>query len=421
MPYFIPASDTFGVERANLNLGLLAAARFYNESVFPGIGGAYRVRHLSWAVAGLALKARGTLSVSATKIANGLEGLSNKVWWHSLGDQTQARNRGKLAFARHPDEWSFAKLSERTYYVQVTHRQQCSRALPQVTGLGLSEGSSRFNGMVLSQVGLDLANAFMDVRGVTQGSPRLFVNLEKWIRGDWKVDGYQDALAPLLSPPDANEKERAIVRDCLSSEVDSRNIASRIDPQRRRRMVEYFESHRSVRGTEWDRVDDLIRWLETRPGGPSHAADLRTALVFDDLRAAGVEVFVTVAKSLNRSMLQMPITSVVAGESVKLALNQFRVSARAYLAVSERGTNSHPDVLKLCRFVEDEDVALLTSLLELDGRVLVISNQNVVAGPLFDRIDVTTVADERATEDLDARRPARLFQFLDLMRDAHGD
>ena len=70
MPYFIPERDDFDIQRADLSLGLRAAARYYNELVAPGIGGARRVRHLSWAVAGIYLKSVTDVTFSAATIAN---------------------------------------------------------------------------------------------------------------------------------------------------------------------------------------------------------------------------------------------------------------------------------------------------------------------------------------------------------------
>lgn len=72
MPYLIPERDDFDIQRADLSLGLRGAARYYNERVAPGIGDAWRVRQLSWAVAGIYLRQMVGSTTSAATLANAI-------------------------------------------------------------------------------------------------------------------------------------------------------------------------------------------------------------------------------------------------------------------------------------------------------------------------------------------------------------
>ena len=109
MPYLIPERDDFDALRADMSLGMRRAARYYNELVVPGIGGAWRVRHLSWPVAGIYLKQQMQSKRSAIALTHGIEALGNKLEWScaEISDRADLRLRGIRAFARNENSWTF--------------------------------------------------------------------------------------------------------------------------------------------------------------------------------------------------------------------------------------------------------------------------------------------------------------------------
>ena len=418
LPFIIPEPDYFDISRADLSLGLRSASRYYFELIVPGIGGAYRTRHLSWAVAGIHMKELRETASTAVKIANGIEALANKLQWQAYESKTDSRNRGKLAFSRSAEEWSFDKLSHRKYYVQVTHRQQNTRALPIDTGLGLSTGSSRYNGMVLTPVGIDLARALLIRKGVGKGSPLLRTNLETWLISKFPMGDYAKELVSLLGPVTPNAEERAIVRSCLKSRISPLSDVCGTDPMRRIRLCEYFESLSGEKIESWNDVPDLLTWLAGQPGGLEHANDIRTAIVFEDLRNAAIGVFARIAELIPKTGSSILITAASSNEAVTQALKLFRREGANYESTAKTGGKVRQDVLSLCRIALSDDEQAIRSLIKLDGRIIAMTNERIIQGPVF-RSDIQSAQNDEDEIDL-SFRPNRIFQFLNLWRDCRG-
>lgn len=432
--FLVPSPDDFDTQRADRSLGLRRAARYYNELVAPGIGGAWKVRHLSWAVAGLWLRQQFGDKHSALALAHGVEALGNKLQWSTLpiGEQTARTGlRGQRAFNRSPDVWSFRELSQRRCYVQVTHRQQVTRALPGDTGLGLAEGSSRFNGMQLSAPGSDLALALLNQPSIGRGPPRLQQTLKDWVQGVIEMEPGSERLACVLGPKSASEGERQIVLGRLLSHVSPGSVVGSRDPNRRLRMVEFLDAE--VRGSEgWRDLDGLLYWLELQPGGASHADDIRTALAFEDMREAAVSVLDSLGEVLQASGNAIKVEAGARNDEVKSGLARFRKQAARYRGSTTRGSNGRADALAFASNAEadTDDAALVVALVHRDGRILELSGDAVYRGPLFqafaDRQGAPSRGEE-GTNDTEAEvnaptgRPTRLFQFIELWRDCHGE
>ena len=127
--WFIPKPEKMPPQRATLRLGLGRADRFYRELAVPGIGGVEFVRQISWSLLGLALsEVRELRRHRPNMIANGIKALACKLTWKHLADTDGLEDyggpmRGKLASNRSPEKMSFADLTNRRNYVQVTYRQ----------------------------------------------------------------------------------------------------------------------------------------------------------------------------------------------------------------------------------------------------------------------------------------------------------
>lgn len=429
--FLVPSPDDFDVQRADRSLGLRRAARFYNELVAPGIGGASRVRHLSWAVAGLYLHGQVGGKFSAVTLAHAVEALGSKVQWAMLPPEQQSQPnglRGRRAFARHPDAWTFRELCQRRYYVQVTHRQHMTRALPPDTGLGLAWGSSRFNGMALTEIGKHLAEALLTQRGVGQGSPALLQNLKAWMQGTLMLEPKRERLAALLGPRSPTDEERVIVRGRLHS--DSSGAVGN-DSQRRSRLIRFLQSRGIDRLAQQHDTDSLLPRLAEFPGGAAHAHDIRTALAFEDLRLAGVGVLDAVVARLQQAGTKLAVARCAAEPSVRAAILAHRSAVAKYQAAVDAGKNGHADVRRFAEETKHSDVETLTALVHRDGRMLEVCGDAIWRGPVFPvdepqsagraTAQLTEQATDGAEDDRDlSGRPVRLYQFIELWRDCRG-
>lgn len=408
--YFIPLPEDFDVRRAELGLGLRGAARYYNELVAPGIGGAWRVRHLSWAVAGLALHGAGARR-SPTMIAHGVEALGNKVSWSEHPDRSRARLRGRRAFERTPDQWAFEQLARRTYYVQVTHRQQVTRALPDDTGLHLTEGSTRYNAMRLSSAGHELAGAFLEQRVPNQGQPALRKVLRDWMARSFDPSNQAGRLRPLLSPDEATPDERAIVRRRLRATLSRNTELGRRDPERRARLIDVVTSNPDA-GV----LDALLA-----QGGESHVLDIRAARAFDHMRAAAVAVLQEVALAV-REQDRPRVSALAARPEIAEAIVRLRSAATEYTRQATLCGPLRADLAAFTHRMASGDAALIAGLVERDGRVLILAGDHVARGALF-RTELGARGeedDEAPDEDVSGLPHRRLGQFVALWRSCAG-
>lgn len=430
--FLVPSPDDFDGQRADRSLGMRRAARYYNELVAPGIGGAWKVRHLSWAVAGLYLRSLLGDKHSAVALAHGVEALGSKQEWSLLPEAQQAARtglRGTRAFNRTRGAWSFKELSQRRCYVQVTHRQQVTRALPLDTGLGLAEGSSRFNGMVLSTPGIDLAEALLNQQSVGRGRPRLLQTLKEWVLEDFEMTPGVERLAQGLGPSSPSEDERKLVLGRLLSQVSPGSVVGPRDPRRRIRLIEFLEAEVGD-NAGWSDVNGLRGWLEAQPGGAAHANDLRTALAFEDMRAAAVAVLDAVGVLLLGRGSRLQVEACAKHPAVQSALARFRVQAAQYRQSAAQGDNGHADARGFFAQTDaaPDDAALVAALVRREGRILELGNDTVYRGPLFhvfqqraDGVAGRAIPDlEEAEESAPTGRPARLFSFIALWRDCNA-
>jgi len=424
MPYLIPERDDFDVLRADMSLGMRRAARYYNELVVPGIGGAWRVRHLSWPVAGIYLKQQMQSKHSAIAITHGIEALGNKLEWFcaETSDRADLHLRGVRAFARNENAWAFRELSQKRFYVQITHRQQCTRALPVDTGLGFTQDSSRFNSMVISTLGKELASALLDREGVGQGLPKLETNLRRWIAGEFDPKTNLIKLKPLLSPLSPTKQECSLVLGRLHSLVPALGeVGLRNDPRRRERLLRFLEG--KVRdNNDWSDTESLLSWLETTPEGRTHAKDILTAIAFEDMRLAGVNLLGSIAKILGSALARLSLKDCVKNPSIITNIAAHRKAAKRYLHCAKGGNNSRRDADAFAQeALKEDNTEVICTLLKRDGRILSLAGDAIYPGPVY-RPDLrgSDMEQDPDQETSFEGRPGRLFQFIALWRDCHG-
>ncbi|SHH70807.1 hypothetical protein SAMN05720766_12016 [Fibrobacter sp. UWH9] len=150
---------------------------------------------MTWSLAAIYLcteyfdeRTRRSKRISATAVANAIEALACKAMYDYASRDTFAYY-GSRVFGREctdgvfekRDKWTFAWLSQTKNYVQNTYRQSASAA---IYALKLTEGSSRFNSMRLTQEGRSIALEFLQQK---IDEKALISYLTSWIRNTQKV------------------------------------------------------------------------------------------------------------------------------------------------------------------------------------------------------------------------------------------
>jgi hypothetical protein len=421
MTYLILERDDFDIQRADLSFKIRGSVRFYNELVAPGIGAAWKVRDFSRAVAGLYLKQTVSTKSSAIAIANAIEALGNKLYW-SVNNRVAPegfRIRGKRAFARYQDDWRFSQLSQSKYYVQITQRQNITRALTAGYGLDFSQGSSRFNRMELSQSGQELALSFLNQTGAGSGSPKLSKNLTYWIQNSFDVSSYLEALQPKMGPmtPSHQEKEQVYRRLCSLLPPESPVVKN--DGRRRLRLIEVLESIAKEQ-SEWNAIEELLKALESQ-GGVQHSNDIRTAISFENMREQALVLFAKLTENLSNFGDQIKLQEVLKNGKVLESLEVVRTCAKDFIEVSKFGNNSHLDARLFANDFLLTDARAIEALVKRDGRILSFGGDSIFAGAVFRPMSRDKSSTDNDDDYVPKAQPARLFQFIELWRDSSGE
>jgi len=398
--WFIPAHEGFDSERVALHLRLNRATRWYRELVVPGIGGAWFVRQLSWAVAGLALAEQTNSRHSPTRVANGIEALACKLAWQE--DPDTAGIRGKRAFGRpaSQDVWSFEELSQPKYYVRVTFRQSAVGAL---VGLGLAEGGTMFHSMGLTKAGRDLAESFLTNDGA---SPRFRASLRGWLRGEGPRPGPLGALA--RESPSGGEKR--LVRERLEAES-----AGAVKNGRRSSLVRAFGK---TPPAECPDTNGLMEKL-----GAGQRCEVRGALSFDGMVAAGRSVLKKSASLLEKTGQNVVhVRELASAKGVRGAVDSARQRASAFADAKGDSGEGHPDAIEYAQAVgrASSREAAVMELIRRDGSVLVLSDNRVSRGPLF---HCHAEAEEETTADVGTEESStenKIRQLFALWKDCMG-
>jgi hypothetical protein len=277
--------------------------------------------------------------------------------------------------------------------------------------------------MVLTATGEALANAFLGQKGLGKGSPRLGSNLQGWIGRNFSAGSAsgRDRLRELLGPFSATLAERQIVRGRLASHLSSNTELGGRDPARRARLMDFLDSHVGSKPT-WADTDALLVWLATH-GGETHAADIRTALRFEELRAAGVNVVAELVRVASQAGVNVAVAVCAKTADIRVAIERCREAAELYRLAAASGGNGRTDALGFACEVEGEDADVVKALVLRDGRILTLAGQTIWRGPAW-RPEVQSEEYSENLEGLEgapaAGRPGRLFQFVGLWRDCHG-
>ena len=357
--WFIPEMEEFETQRALLNLNLNKAIRYYRELIVPGIGGVWFVRQLSWAAAGIKL-AEEIHNFRPVKIANAIEAMACKLAWRQ--DRNQEGLRGKRAFNRYSDAWSFKELSQPKFYVRIPFRSSTVRAL---SSLGLTEGS-RFNSMELTKNGSCLAEAFLSQKR----GKSIRKAITDWIGGD-EIRNIVDGLWR-----DATSEEKQITLDRLMTNTNDSLAKS----ERRACLIKAFGNYKKEDVPDLDSVKKHLQ--------PDQVIEIKTAQAFDALLKTGRDLIYECAEIIDKENIR--IIGKLADKLDKM-LKKLRSAANIFHECANKSKKQHQDAANFTNEILsidlDNDEELLRKVITRDGVILksAAEGNKIEKGPLFSR------------------------------------
>ena len=78
--WYLATPEELDIQRIDLTLGLGSSIRYYNDLVAPGIGNVSFIRQILWSL--IAVKYSKKFKVSGIKLANSIEALGLKPYYH---------------------------------------------------------------------------------------------------------------------------------------------------------------------------------------------------------------------------------------------------------------------------------------------------------------------------------------------------
>lgn len=396
--------------RLSIDFGLRRADRYFRELVVPGLGRISFVRQLSWPLAALALHKlildQGKTAPRPSVISRGIEALACKLEYAASPEYRSGRILGSRAFGRDTESavWSFQKLRQPTNYVQNIYRQGATRALRVDVGLGFASGS-RFDALTMEPVGEAMASAFLS-QPVGKGGGRLQNWLLDWVRGEREVSSSFTSLRVALSPDYVTEAERDYVRSRL---LETSSAAS-LKRQRLARAI-----GRPADPPDVERV--VVRRLR-EAGHHGQANEVLAACAFGGLLDSARQVLAHVTHIVEPARGGIPINTLAGDNELKRSLAAVREAAKALIerAVTA-GVNESTSQLFAGRLVAADDAQTARLLLDRARRILVLTSDSVVRGPLFRLVDAgnydAEIEDAAETTD----RSFRIFNLHSLLRD----
>jgi len=269
--WFVPSSATIPSSRIDGTLGMRSALSASHNRVIPGIAGLGFVRQASWACAAIALVGEGRKTkLNNAQVANALEALACKHVFRA-GTRLPLENvRGSTRLAVNysdPVQWSCSHLRLPKNYVTQPFRQSTTEALTPDGGLGFVQpGTSRFNGMELSERGGELAEAFLSQK---VSYAKLRKVLRKWLDAGRSNDSGKvileagEAMLASIRPGQASPSERSTLRRSLSLELGREQAALCGGDARRRTRLHVWLTSLGREQAEKIRVEDLETLLRT--------------------------------------------------------------------------------------------------------------------------------------------------------------
>jgi hypothetical protein len=375
--------------RRTRTLGLGASVRSFNDLAVPGLGGVWYGKQLLLATLGVAVAEeahnRGA-KVQNIEVTNAIEALACWLAFKSNGWSRDARLRGNTKL-HGKDDFSFRRVHQRNFYVTQPMRMATVQALP---ALGFVESdSARFNAFRCSDEGRDFIEKATG--GYRPYNRTVIDHLTWWVhtRDDNSVD--TDALRQALSPLNRFSVQTIPL---LRERLIQGGIESQEDKERRGNALAWVEALRTNRS-------DRLTWKQ-RPKEISegHWHDLQAGALFFETRETAIAAL---------DAAEAHIGNLTAGQScslkaqipnaLKLAIEKLKTAANKYLAFKHADEESKKFA---CECINDDPSSILRSLVERDGHVLRMVDDEVKPGPAFRGSATPVGADDDGQETLQA-------------------
>jgi len=370
------------LSRVSLDFGLRRADRLLRELIVPEMGRVWFVRQLSWPVAALALRdeLRGVANVKASSIAHGLESIGCKLAW--THDADAERILGKRAFGRDGDVvWGFKELRDPKHYVRNTHRQAASRALQTDGGIGLATGA-RFDVLELSEIGQQLADAFLD-QSVGKGGGRLRKQLIEWIRGG--EIAVSRTLRHALSPLHPTVEERGIVHA---------RVFGAATPACEKRSRARVAIGAAAEMREMTEVAARLR----EKGHGTQADEVLAAYAFGSMIDRARDLAAVLSLKVQETRAGLPRSAIGRDAEFKRTAAALQTAAKSFRSKAEVAKFSEPKSNAFVHALESADVVATASLVaKSTPEVFSIADDRVMRGPLF-----RLVENSESMQDLEA-------------------
>ncbi len=381
-PEFLPNA------RRTRNLGLGASVRLFNDLAVPGLGGVWYGKQLLLATLGVAVaeaaRSRGA-KVQNIEVANAIEALACWLAFEENGWSTDARLRGNNKLQGKAD-FSFRYVRQRNFYVTQPMRTATVQALP---ALGLVESDSpRFNAFRCSNVGKDFIE--IATAGYRPYGRTLMDHLTLWVQmkdNHVDTDTLRQALSPLNPLPD---EVIPLLRERL---IQGGNEHTE-DKKRRTNALAWVES------LQRDKPDRLMWTQRPKMISEEHWHDLRAGALFFEIREAAITILDALEAHIGcRSDGQYYSLKEPIPDALKTTIEKLKSAAKEYL----NAKHSDEGAKKLCNeCIVDDSSHILRSLVERDGHVLRLLEDEIKPGPAFRGSTTRAPADD---QDQDQETP----------------
>jgi len=362
-------------------LGLGATVRLFNDRAVPGLGGVWYAKQLMLATLGIALAEDTSKEVSNIEMANAIEALACWTAFKNTGWKKDPRLRGNTKLKRNDDDFSFARVRKRSFYVTQPMRMATVQALP---ALGLVDAvGTRFNAFQRSDAG----KAFVE-----QACKRSVINqLLQWVVRDKndskKVDtpAVCSALSPLVKLSDEALK---LVRERLRQGGHENSE----DTKRRGNALDWVEEIRqNSEQTGWAEKPRCIE--------EAHWQDLVAGAKFFSVRDAAIAVLDAMEAYIgNKAEGQIFNLQTAIPEVFAPFLAALKTAATTFLDTNHSDENA----VVFCReCAQEKSSEVLRSLILRDGHVLRLVDESIKPGPSFRRNLLSNSKSEEEDDDDD--------------------
>ncbi len=361
-PEFLPSTHRIRT------LGLGASVRHFNDLAVPGLGGIWFGKQVLLATLGVLIaeqaRSKGK-KVQNIEVANAIEALACWLTFKGNGWSRDPRLRGNTKLQGISDDFSFARVRQRNFYVTQPMRMATVQALP---ALGFVETESvRFNTFRISGMGKTFVeDACKDFHPYNRS---VIEHLTKWVCDeDSRISS--GALTKALSPLE----QLAINSGLLLRE--RLNQGGQEDPEgRRNKALKWVDALRRTTRAQstWDNRPKEISDI--------HWQDLKAGARFFNAREAALRVLDT---------LETHIGNQASGATYSLRASAPTVLNPVLAGLMEAAETllktGHSDVVanSFClECAEKNPSQVLRSLVARDGHVLRLHGDDVNPGPAF--------------------------------------